>query len=219
MLKYKFLILIILLFSLIFINKTYGSFNNQLPFIGKIFYIDPGHGGVDPGAVYKNLRESDINLIFSKKLGEYIEKFGGTVFYTRDGDYDLSSTTINRKKSDLSNRIKIINDSSADMYLSIHVNSENSNSWYGSQIFYTMHNNENIQIADNIQKQLKESNISKREISIIKNTYMYDKIEIPGVLIEMGFLSNYSDRKKLQDADYINKFSENVVLGIIKYFE
>lgn len=219
MFKYKFLILMILLLSLITINKTYASFNNRLPFIGKTFYIDPGHGGVDPGAVYKDLKESDINLSFAKKIGEYIEKLGGTVFYTRDDNYDLSSTTISRKRSDLSNRIKIINDSKVDMYLSIHVNSENSNNWYGSQIFYTMQNNENIHIATNIQKKLKESNISKREISIINNTYMYDKIKIPGVLIETGFLSNYSDRRKLQDTGYINKFSENIVLGIIDYFE
>lgn len=219
MLKYKFMILMFLLLSLILINKTYAIFNNRLPFIGKIFYIDPGHGGVDPGAVYKDLKESDINLIFAKKMGEDIEELGGTVFYTRDDNYDLSSTSINRKRSDLSNRIKIINDSKADIYLSIHVNSENSNSWYGSQIFYTMQNTQSIEIATSIQKKLKESDISKRKISIIKNTYMYDKILIPGVLIETGFLSNYSDRKKLQDDDYISKFSENIVIGIMEYFE
>lgn len=219
MFKQKLMILMILLLSLVLINKTYATSNNGLPFIGKTFYLDPGHGGVDPGAVYKDVKESDINLIFAKKIGEYIEKLGGTVFYTRDGNFDLSSTTMNRKKSDLSNRIKIINDSKVDMYLSIHVNSENSNSWYGSQIFYTIKNADNIEIATSIQKKLKESNISKREISIIKNTYMYDKILIPGVLIETGFLSNYSDRKKLQDTNFISKFSENIVIGIAEYFE
>lgn len=218
MYKYKYLVFIIIIICTIFIDKTYSYRMNDIPLSNKIIYIDPGHGGVDPGAIYKDLKESDINLMFAKTIGKYLEQLGGTIYYTRDDDYDLSSTTIRRKRSDLTNRIKLINDSNADIYLSIHVNSENSNSWYGSQIFYTVENSNNILLAKVLQNNLYKENISKREISVIKNTYMYERIKIPGVLIETGFISNYSDRIKLQDTEYINKFSQIVAEGIIEYF-
>lgn len=217
--KYKYFVFFVILICTVFIDRTYSYHINSFPLLNKLIYIDPGHGGVDPGAIYKDLRESDINLRFAKIIGKYIEQLGGIVYYTRDDDYDLSSTTNRRKKSDLTNRIKLINDSNAHIYLSIHVNSESSNSWYGSQIFYTVENKNNIFLAKSLQQNLYVQNISKRKISIIKDTYMYDRIKIAGVLIEIGFISNYSDRLNLQNTEYIDKFSRIIVAGIVEYFK
>lgn len=217
--KSKLFILLAILFSIFGINESNALINNEPLLVNKIIYIDPGHGGKDPGAVYKELKESDINLKFAKKIGEELENLGCTVFYTRDGDYDLSSTTENRKKSDLYNRVKLINESKSDMYISIHVNSETSSTWYGAQVFYSSKNTSNIVIAEAVQKQFEQDNISKRKVAKIENIYMYDKLKVPGVLLEIGFISNYSDRKKMQSLDYINKFSSSVVKAIYEYLK
>lgn len=216
--KYKIIVFVVILFTITLTDKVSGLFFNDMPLANKIIYIDPGHGGIDCGAVYKDLKESKLNLDFSKMIGNTIQKLGGTIYYTRNGDYDLSSTKTRRKLSDLTNRIKIINESKADMYISIHMNSEESNSWHGAQIFYTNNNIKNIKIAKLLQESLNIKGITKRNISVIRNAYMYNKIDIPGVLVEVGFISNYSDRIKLNDEDYAQKFSETLVEGIVKYF-
>ncbi len=217
MLKRK-LIIIIVFFVSVFSIKYVYSLDISDNLIGKIIYVDPGHGGADPGAIYKNIEESDINLTVSKKLKENLEKLGATVYITRDGNYDLSSTTVNRKKSDLYNRIKIINKSNCDVYISIHINAETSNLWYGAQTFYYPANKKNIILAGYIQKSLNENTNSKREVSRIDDTLMYTNIKVPGVLIELGFITNYQDRKKLNDEKYQNILVTSISKGLIKYF-
>ena len=111
MLKYKIYVLLIFLISLCSINYIYAK-NNELLLLGKVIYIDPGHGNLDPGAMYKGIKEKDINLEISKKVEDILIKEGAIVYLTRYGDYDLSvPNTINRKRSDLSRRGNIINKS------------------------------------------------------------------------------------------------------------
>ena len=112
-----------------------SAFN--LPLMGKVIYIDPGHGGLDPGSIYQNIYEKDINLEICAVLKTELEQQGAIVYMTRYGDYDLSYiNTGARKRSDLNNRAKIINESNADMYISIHLNSVSSKTWHGAQVFY-----------------------------------------------------------------------------------
>jgi N-acetylmuramoyl-L-alanine amidase len=186
----------------------------------KTIYIDPGHGGRDPGAIYKELKESNINLKISLKLKEELEKEGSKVEITRNGDYDLSKTnTKNHKRNDLSKRAKLINDSNCDMYISIHLNSDTSSTWNGLQIFYTDKNKENKKIAQTLQEEFKKEIKTTRNIKEIKNMYLFDRLNKPGVLIEVGFISNPSDREKLVDEEYQNKISKIITKSIIKYYE
>lgn len=212
--KYKRIILLIIL-SILFITKCYAK---ELPLLGKCIYIDAGHGGKDPGAIYKDIKESDINLKYAKEIGKHLEENGATVYYIRDDDYDLSITKKGRKKSDLSNRVDLINDSKCDLYLSIHMNSESTGLWYGPQIFYNSINKNNKFIAEKVQKELKKQKLSSRKISLINNAYMYNKIKIPGILIEVGFLSNSSDRYRMLNQEYTSKFSKAISIAIIQYF-
>ena len=212
--KYKRIILLVII-GILFITKCCAK---ELPLLGKCIYIDPGHGGKDPGAIYKDIKEKDINLLYAKKIGEYLENNGAIIYYTRDNDYDLSITTKRRKKSDLYNRVNLINKSKCDLYLSVHMNSEESGLWYGPQIFYTNINKNNKVLADITQKNLKKEKLSTRKISLISNVYMYDRIKIPGILIEVGFISNSTDRYKLLNKEYIDKFSSNISSSIIQYF-
>lgn len=185
------------------------------PLVGKVIYLDPGHGGLDPGATYKDIKESDINLSICLNLREKLEYAGATVYLTREGDYDLSSIKAKRrKKSDFDNRIKLINDSKADMYISIHLNSTNSSTWSGMQIFYDDVNKDNKKIAEFFTNSLK----LERKTQKINNMYLNKNIKIPGILIEVGFLSNHYDRQRLISPEYQDEIANQIVKGIINYY-
>ena len=212
---------ILIIFFICLISVSYVDAKNEeynLELFGKVIYIDAGHGGVDPGSVYKNIYEKDINLEICLKLEEVLEREGAIVYLTRYGDYDLSSTTNGRKKSDLNNRARMINNSNADMYISIHLNSINSSTWKGAQVFFDDVNKQNKILGTIIEEQLKEDLKTTRKLKEINNMLMNRKIKIPGVLIEAGFLSNSNDRYLLRKNDYQYKICESIKKGIIKYF-
>lgn len=219
MFKYKMYVffvffLTISIFSFINVNA------NEFPLLNKVIYIDPGHGGADPGTIYKDIYEKDINLELCNKLKDKLESLGAIVYMTRYGDYDLSNNyAISRKKSDLNNRAKIINNSKADIYISIHLNSISSSTWSGAQVFYDDVNEKNKVIAELIQNQLKEDLNTKRKIKELTNMLLNRKVTIPGILIEVGFLSNPNDRYLLQKQYYQKKVINSITIGVLKYFK
>ncbi len=193
------------------------AFLFSLPFVfadssnsSKTIIIDVGHGGVDPGTVVGTVYEKDINLKISLALKEELEKKNVKVYLTRDGDYDLATPkAYYRKKSDFDHRISFINQSGANLYVSIHLNYLNDSSYSGAQVFYSNVLKENKEMAQKIQEYLNSQLKTSREIKKISDSiYMYSKLTIPGVLIECGFLSNANERKKLQDKEYIQEFSK-----------
>ena len=188
-----------------------------LPLTGRVIVVDAGHGKEDPGTSYGDIYEKDINLAIALYLEKELGSLGAEVILTRDGDYDLSLPNANyRKKSDFDNRIKIINESNADLYLSIHLNYLSDSSYYGPQVFYS---NDNKDLAELIQNSMNEELIGDRKIKKIpKNTYMYNKLKIDGVLIECGFLSNYNERNLLMTDGYQQKVSHSIALGVVEYF-
>lgn len=183
-----------------------------------VVFIDPGHGGIDPGAIYKDIYEKDINLSISFKLKELLEQENIKVYMTRSGDYDLAVTNAqNRKRSDLSRRSNIINRSGSDLYVSIHLNMTTSSTWYGAQVFYSDNDPNNEYLASLIQKQLAKDTQTKRKISMTNEMYLHNRIEIPGVLVEAGFLSNPNERYLLKTDDYQYKLAKSIKEGIVKY--
>ncbi len=204
-------IYVFLIVFFIFFVSVVKSKNNVLS--GKIIYLDAGHGGVDGGAKYKDINEEDINLSIVMTLKEELEKEGAKVYLTRYGDYDLASTTYYRKRSDLGNRALVINNSDCDLYLSIHLNSSLNTSWNGAQVFYDDINPKNAILANILQKEL-----SNKKAVLANNYYMYSRIKKTGVLLEVGFISNYNDRINLQNKVYQIKISANIIKGIVKFF-
>ena len=203
----------------IFIFGIINTKAQELPLIGKVIYVDPGHGGLDPGSIYKDIYEKDINLDICLKLQKNLENMGAIVYLTRYGDYDLSTpNTSTRKKSDLNNRVRLINDSNADIYISIHLNATNSKTWHGAQVFYDDVNNENKKLALIMQEELKKKLNTDREIDEISTMLLNRKVTVPGVLIEVGFLSNDNERYLLKQDSYQQKISNTIVNGVIKYF-
>jgi N-acetylmuramoyl-L-alanine amidase len=215
--KFKLIMLIAIFFSITILSKVYANMLNY-NLLGKVIYLDPGHGGRDSGAIYKNIYEKDINLIMSKKIEKYLVSKGATVYLTRETDTDLSRSSKNKKRSDLTNRAKLINDSKADLYISIHLNYISNSKWKGLQIFYNNKNKENEIIANNITNYLKETSSNVREPKKENIYYMYKQITIPGVLIELGFLSNPNDRYRLTQEEYQDKLAISISNAIEKYF-
>ncbi len=210
------LILLFIILSIFKVNAASTSF----PLLGKTIYIDPGHGSVDKGTCHNNIEEKTLNLNISKILKQELENMGATIFLTRDGDYDLSKpNALYRKKSDFDNRIAIINNSKADMYISIHQNFYKDSKYFGPQVFYSKVRSDNIKIASSIQKSINQYTKNNRNIKIVPKTYMYDKLNIPGVLIECGFISNYEELKKLQNEKYQKELSQSIITGIINYYK
>jgi len=212
--SFKLLIFAIILGILLINFKVSAS----LPLIGKLIVIDAGHGGIDPGTSSGDVLEKDLNLIFALTLEKTLSEKGASIILTRDGDYDLSKpNAIWRKKSDFDNRITLINDSKADMYISIHMNYLESTQYYGAQIFYLEGNEKSQKIAEIMQGIInKDLNFSRESKPIPSSTYMYPKLEVTGVLIECGFLSNYNERVKLQSKEYQVELSETITKGVIK---
>ena len=218
MIKNKIIYLIITILSIISFSGIYAQ-NEEFSLLGKIIYIDPGHGGTDPGAIYKDIYESNINLNISKKLYNLLLSKGAIVYLTRDGDYDLSVTNaINRKRSDLSRRANIINKSDCDLYISIHLNAESTGIWRGAQVFYDDINPKNEKIAKIMQEELSKTLNTNRKYKETNEMYLHKRVERPGVLIEVGFLSNANERYLLTKDYYQDRIATTITNGIIKYF-
>lgn len=185
--------------------------------VGKVIILDAGHGGKDKGTSVNGIYESDINLSIVKTLKNELNKHGVDVILTRDNDYDLSSPNASRrKKSDFDNRIDLINESGADLYLSIHINYLSDSRYYGAQVFYTNGNNEIAKSIQDIFISNLDSPLKERKLN--EDIYMYKKLAVPGVLIECGFLSNDSERSLLISVDYQKKIVDSIVDGLLRYY-
>lgn len=215
---YKFKMLLLFIMFLCILDKV-DAFVKDVPLLGKAIYLDAGHGGKDPGAYYKDVYEEDINLSITLKLRDKLEELGAIVYLTREADYDLANPTASlRKRSDLGNRAKMINSSDAEIYLSIHLNSSTNTNWKGAQVFYDDVNEDNETIAKLFQEEFNKKLSSNRDAKEISTLYMYKNIKKPGVLLEVGFLSNPSDRYLLKKNDYQNKISGVIANTLVKYF-
>ncbi len=202
-------LLIICIFGVIKINaKKNKSF---------IIYIDPGHGGRDGGAVYDGVLEKDINLKISKYLQVYLENAGFIVYLTRETDIDLSSSTTNYKKEDIRKRAKMINDSDADLYISLHANAIGSTIWSGAQTFYNPKNEGSKLLAEYIQTSLKQNTKTDRNAKSLTDKFILDNVIKTGVLVEVGFLSNQRERELLTSSSYQDLIAHTIYIGILEY--
>lgn len=216
--KYKLLIIICFFFFISILPKASATINGY-SLLGKIICLDSGHGGKDSGAESDKIIEKEMNLALTKKLEKALISRGATVYLTREDDYDLSTTTVNRKRSDLYNRAKLINRINPDIYISIHLNSTTSKAWRGLQVFYTNKNENNKILAETITNNLKRNIPNIREIKQDNNYYMYKLIKQPGVLIEAGFISNPDDNYLLRNSNYQNKLINEISNAIEIYFK
>ncbi|MFR6304719.1 MAG: N-acetylmuramoyl-L-alanine amidase [Clostridia bacterium] len=179
----------------------------------------------DEGAQSSNgTTEAQTNLKITLKVQNLLEQSGCTVILTRSDEnaiYDIDSKTLKQKKiSDIHNRVKIGNESSADIFVSIHLNKIPQSQYDGWQTFYKSGNEQGKKLSESIQVSLNESieKENKRVAKTIDNVYIVKHVEIPTTIVECGFLSNPEEEKKLLEDDYQNRLAWGIYNGIINYF-
>jgi len=189
---------------------------HTMPLSNKIIVIDAGHGGWDPGMVSGKVEEKGINLCIATKLQVFLEQGGATVIITRLDDSDLAKN----KAGDMHARRLIANTSNADIFVSIHQNSYHSASVKGFQAFYFNESDNSKKLATCIQDSLKEfvNPYNKLSARANKNYFVLKQTEMPAVLVECGFLTNYNERNMLTTAEYQEKIAWGIYLGIVNYF-
>ena len=196
-----------------------------LPISNKTIVIDAGHGKPDEGAESsRGTTEAETNLKIALKLQNLLEQSGCSVILTRSDEnaiYDIDSKTLRQKKiSDIHNRVKIGNESSADIFVSIHLNKIPQQQYDGWQTFYNAQNAEGQKLAVSIQNNLNDAiqKENNRVAKSIENIYIVKHVEIPTTIVECGFLSNPDEEKLLLEDEYQNRLAWGIYNGIIDYF-
>lgn len=168
--------------------------------------------------------EAESNLKIALKVQNLLEQSGATVILTRSDEnaiYDIGSKTLKQKKiSDIRNRVKIGNESQADIFVSIHLNKIPQNQYWGWQTFYREESEEGLRLATSIQNALNET-IQKENTRVpmkIDNIYIIKHVEIPTTIVECGFLSNPEEEQLLLTDEYQNKLAWGIYTGIMDYF-
>lgn len=211
------------LFFILQIDFTDEQETWNLPLSGKIILLDAGHGGPDGGAGTGETLEKDIALNITLKVRDYLQQNGALVVMTRATDTDLADSGTRgysrRKVEDLKNRLKMINDSDNDFFVSIHLNAIPSPRWSGAQTFYAPHHKENARAAKFIQEELvRNLENTNRKAKPISSVYILKHAKKPGVLVEVGFLSNPAEKANLKKDDYQEKVAASIYEGILRYF-
>lgn len=226
--KLKWLSFLLGFIILLFLFKYQFSNNDSwkpwsLPLSGKIIYLDPGHGGPDGGAVGGKLLEKDVTLEVAFRVRDYLQEQGALVIMARESDTDLAPEGTKgysrRKAEDLRQRVKLINHSEAELYISIHLNAIPSQKWSGAQSFYYGKYAENEKVAKYIQDELRRNlENTTRKAKRIHGIYLMQNVTKPGALIEVGFLSNPSEATLLGKPKYQDKVASSIYKGILRYF-
>lgn len=195
------------------------------PVSGKVIVVDAGHGVPDEGAQSsRGTTEAETNLKIALKLQNLLEQSGCTVILTRSDEnaiYDLDKNTLREKKiSDIRNRVKIGNSSSADIFVSIHLNKIPQQQYWGWQCFYNSGNEKSINLAKKIQYNLNDAiqKENKRVAMKLDTVYIMKHVEIPISIVECGFLSNPEEEQLLLNDEYQDKLAWGIFNGIIDYF-
>lgn len=223
------LIIIVLLIASLFLN-FYFEMHPVNQFIDPnsgIIVIDPGHGGIDGGTNKEGVLEKEINLDISKKLKYFLQQKGFAVIMTRESDISLETldnSSKSRHMRDLNARTNIINNSNAQLFLSIHVNCNfKKPSTDGAIVFYNERFEQSKALAFNIQRALNTMAVNGKKRTVHQPAkakyFVLDNSNIPGVIIETAFMSNNTERHEMVKDAFKEEISKYIVQGIEDYLD
>ncbi len=210
--------LLLILIALIIFPLNLQGYIKVSAFIDFVLFIDPGHGGNDNGADYNDVYEDEINLAISGKLYEICLKKNLLSYISRSDDYDLASQyASNRKREDLKRRTENINHSGSDAFVSIHVNKYLSESVHGPMVYYEKNDEQSYLLAKYVQSEL--NNLTGQNKRVHNDDfYIFNNCDIPGILVECGFISNEDERVKLLDENYQLSIAQGIYQGVYHYY-
>lgn len=186
---------------------------------GTVICIDPGHGGRDPGAVWRGTYEKDINLHIAKYLAAILRKQGVQVILTRIKDEHCAIKPLNGsfQLAELNRRLQIAQRSKAQILVSIHCNSEKKCIYWGAQTFFGAGKSKSKELAQDIQRKLVNVRNTKRK-AVAGNYYLLKNSNIPAVIVEVGYLSHKKDRSLLKSSSFRWKVAYAIAQGIASYY-
>lgn len=214
---------------LLFLSIVHGSGTEAAsaePVSDFVIIIDPGHGGVDGGAVgVSGTVEKRINLEIALRLRDVFSQAGYTVIMTRDTDisiHDSTAHTIREMKvSDLRNRLRLTEMYPNSLLISIHQNTLGDSSVTGAQVFYSPNDPESAVLAQSIQDEFNGGIqlAGDRQIKAAgDNLYLFYNAKNVAVLAECGFLSNSREESMLCDPAHQDKIVYCIYRGTLEYF-
>lgn len=184
--------------------------------------IDPGHGGEDGGAVsVSGQPESGYNLAVSMRLQDLLHLLGYETKMIRREDisvYTEGKSLSEKKRSDLKERVRLVEETQGAVLLSIHQNHYPDPELEGAQVFYASTEGSEA-LAEQIQSLLNGSLCAgnRRQVKKASGVYLMERISRPGVLIECGFLSNPREDAKLRDPEYQKQLGAVIAVAVSKF--
>ncbi len=182
--------------------------------------IDPGHGGIDGGAVaFNGIKESDINLSIGWKLKSLADFYGVKAILTRSDDSSPTDAVQYSEHEDLVHRTDLINAVPNGVLISIHQNFYLTSQPSGAQVLYAA-SEESRRLGEitqgNLVKELQQGNRRLAEPASPK-LYITSHVECPAVLVECGFLSNLSELDLLVQDSYQLKIAEILLASFLSF--
>lgn len=179
---------------------------------GLVIAIDPGHGGFDPGAVVGQTQEKDLTLKISLMLRDQLEQHGAKVIMTRTKDEDLGGSI----REELGKRVALVQESGAELFISIHVNRDSCNCW-GAQSFYQRGGTpEGKALATAIQARLRDLTPTTRH-ALAADYFVLRQTEAPAAVVEVGFLTDTKEHARLLEPNYQRILATAIALGIADF--
>lgn len=175
----------------------------------KLIVIDPGHGGHDPGALGKILKEKDLTLNIAKKLCGLLKDLGYQVLLTRKADLYVS----------LADRVRVATSSEADLFISIHLNGSTNLLAAGIETFYGPFNQEAYKVAEAVHKKLLETT-KAQDRSVKEGNYWVLLNNIKrAILVEAGFITNTLEETKFNSDQYQYLVAVGIAEGLNSYLQ
>jgi N-acetylmuramoyl-L-alanine amidase len=184
----------------------------------KLFVIDAGHGGSDPGAQFKDtnetLNEKDFNLDVAKRIAKALSDAGAAVIMTREDDTFI----------ELYARPEIANKAVSHFFISVHFNSNVvANSASGTMTFYHRDDPDARALAECIHAEI-VAVTGLPDLGVRSDTTIYQNgfavlrhSKMPAVLLEIAFINNAVDREAMKNPEFLQRVADAVVKGIRVY--
>ncbi|SHI66135.1 N-acetylmuramoyl-L-alanine amidase [Propionispora hippei DSM 15287] len=212
-----------ILLILLMVSSTYAfEEKNGNKLSNKVIVVDAGHGGIDSGATRPGVDEKDINLAVALQLKNILNQKGAKVIMSRQTDIELSNECDNEKvrgryHRDLMARVEMVEESDADLFVSLHANAVRNDKKRGAEVFYYNKSEAGKTLANLIQTEL--CNVTGISCSVQNADYfVLRRNKIPAVLIELGYITNTEERQLLLAPDYQQKLARAIAEGICKFY-
>lgn len=171
-----------------------------------VVVVDAGHGGKDQGTCAGDVLEKDVNLAVAQKLAEKLTASGVRVIMTRNADVKVG----------LEERAELANEEKADMFISIHCNYyEDSTEIKGLECYYREGSAEGEELANRISESFEGVDSVENRGTKTADYRVLRKTDMQAVLIELGYMSNREECRKLLDEDYQELLAEKIAAGIL----